>query len=154
MTTYPIYATSSEIKGNFINNDNDVIGQYILKEIKTGLLLTLMLNNLSEGWHAFHIHEKGLCELPDFKSAGGHFNPDGHQHGFVDHEQHHKGDLPNIYIHENGKAKLEIIIHEMKLSQLFDQDNSSFIIHEAMDDYQSQPSGNAGPRIACAVITE
>ena len=115
---------------------------------------------LPEGMHGVHIHEKGICELPDFKSAGGHFDPGpaGNTDPDVNHP-YHLGDLPNILIDSNGTGRLEAISTRFTLSDgplcIFDEDGASIMVHAHKDpghggDHGSGISG--GPRVACGVI--
>jgi Cu-Zn family superoxide dismutase len=117
------------------------------------MMITVSLKGAPPGQHAVHIHEKGDCSAPDASSAGGHFNPAGHQHGSPDAPEHHAGDLGNITIGEDGTGSL--MIHSSDLS-LAAGPNSvvgrALVVHEKTDDFVTQPSGNAGGRIGCGVI--
>jgi Cu-Zn family superoxide dismutase len=131
------------------------VGTVDLKETPNGVLMTVELDGLPEGTHAFHIHETGKCE-PPFKSAGGHFNPTGAHHGILSAKGKHAGDLPNIHV-TGGSLTLEVLAAEVTLAEgkdnsLFDDDGSAIVIHEGADDYISNPAGDAGSRIACGVI--
>jgi len=100
--------------------------------------------------HGFHVHEKGDCSSGDGMSAGGHFNPEGVQHGNLGG---HAGDMPNLKADANGNAKVafdstKMTVTEGKLSIV----GKGLIVHRDPDDYVSQPVGNAGPRLACGVI--
>lgn len=122
-----------------------------------GVWLNASFDKLPPGSHAFHIHETGKCE-GDFKSAGGHFAPDGNKHGLLAEGGPHAGDMPNIHVPSDGHLTLEIFVDKVSLKKgakhsLFDGDGSALIVHEGTDDYKSQPSGDAGKRIACGVIT-
>src|SRR5690606_25253705 len=110
-----------------------------------------------EGLHGFHFHEKGICEAPDFESAGGHFNPTGASHG-LDHEDGpHAGDLPNLEVGPDGTVKEEFFVENLTLlageeNSLYQEGGTSLIIHAEADDGTTQPSGNSGDRIACGVV--
>jgi Cu-Zn family superoxide dismutase len=104
-----------------------------------GVFMHARLSGLTPGQeHGFHIHEKGDCSSGDGLSAGGHFNPAGKPHGPQDAE-HHAGDLPALKADANGKADLRIV-------------GRGLIVHAQPDDYRTQPTGNSGARVACAVI--
>jgi superoxide dismutase, Cu-Zn family len=105
--------------------------------------------------HAIHVHEKGDCSAPDATSAGAHFNPDGQAHGNrASGAAHHAGDMPNINSDANGNARVDIRLENIELSGGGARDiaNRAVIIHANPDDYTTQPTGNAGGRIACGVI--
>ena len=111
---------------------------------------------LPPGLKGVHIHETGKCEGPGFTTAGGHFNPEGKQHGALNPKGQHAGDLPNINIGGDGTGRMESASKLVSLvagpSSLFDADGSALVIHAAADDFQTDPTGNSGARIACGVI--
>src|SRR5215510_174799 len=131
------------------------VGTAELMETRGGLLIKLALQNMKSGQHAVHLHEVGKCDGP-FTTAGAHFNPDHHKHGMLVGEGH-AGDLPNLHIPDSGLLEVEFVTKKATLEQgkpnsLLDQDGSSVIIHATSDDYQSDPAGDSGDRIACGVI--
>jgi superoxide dismutase, Cu-Zn family len=103
-----------------------------------------------------HTHAVGKCDAPDFKSAGGNFNPDMKKHGMNNPDGMHAGDLPNIEVGADGKAKVKVTAAHVTLTSgdhpLFHDGGTSLVIHEKADDYMTDPSGNSGNRIACGVI--
>ncbi|TFF27806.1 superoxide dismutase family protein [Jiella endophytica] len=119
-----------------------------------GVLMEADLNNLPNGTHGFHIHEKGVCE-GDFKSAGGHYNPAGVDHGYMSESGPHAGDMPNV-VATDGAVKVAVFNPNVTMTDgeaaLNDEDGSALMIHSGADDYASQPAGDAGSRIACGVI--
>ena len=135
--------------------DGKEVGKVTLTAVPTGVLLDADLTALPPGDHAFHIHEFGKCEAPDFKSAGGHFNPEEDEHGLMNKAGPHAGDMPNIHVPESGQLRIEVLNQMVNLSRgLLDKDGSAIVIHEGADDYVSDPAGHAGDRIACGVITK
>jgi Cu-Zn family superoxide dismutase len=104
--------------------------------------------------HAFHVHEKGDCSSGDGMSAGGHFNPAGQPHGRYDAPMHHVGDLPSLQADASGNVKFKFESPSIRVgSGPDDIVGKGLIVHRDPDDYVTQPTGNAGPRLACAVIT-
>lgn len=131
-------------------------GTVTLRDVAAGVLLTFDLKGLPPGAHGFHVHEVGKCE-GDFSSAGAIYNPLGATHGFVNDEGPMAGDLPNIVAGPDGTARAEMMTTYLHLNRdtdetLFDQDGSALVIFEKPDDYQSDPEGGGGARIACGVI--
>lgn len=103
--------------------------------------------------HGFHVHEKGDCSSGDGMSAGGHFNPAGKPHGHHGAAERHAGDLPNVKADPNGNAAMSFETSGIAIgSGAADIVGKGLIVHRDPDDYKSQPAGNAGPRLACAVI--
>lgn len=104
--------------------------------------------------HGFHVHEKGDCSSGDGMSTGGHFNPDGKPHGSHSDMAHHAGDLPSLKADASGVAKFSFESTSIAVgSGPSDVTGRGLIVHRDPDDYKTQPTGNAGPRLACAVIT-
>jgi len=130
------------------------VGKATLTAVPSGVLITLDLTAVLAGDHAFHIHAIGTCEPPDFKSAGGHFNPEEDQHGLLNPAGPHAGDMPNIHVPDIGTLTVEVLNPMVSLKDgLLDDDGSALVIHAGTDDYKTDPAGNAGDRIACGVIT-
>lgn len=103
---------------------------------------------------AFHVHEVGDCTAPDATSAGEHFNPAAQPHGEPDSERSHVGDLPNIEADSDGVAEIDITVDDVALTGSSDRSllNRAIIVHAAADDFETQPAGDSGARIACGVI--
>jgi Cu-Zn family superoxide dismutase len=134
------------------------VGTVQLVQTPHGVLLRMSLKGVAPGEHAFHVHAVGKCEAP-FTSAGGHFNPASKKHGMEAAEGAHAGDMPNLFIPANGELRIDVANHMISLvkgqpNSVFDADGSAIIIHAGPDDYKTDPTGNAGDRIVCGVITE
>jgi Cu-Zn family superoxide dismutase len=116
--------------------------------------LSLSLQNLPPGVHAVHIHEFGDCSAADGSSAGGHWNPMGHNHGKWNQAPFHMGDLGNVTADEYGNGTIAITtsLWTIGTGQEDDVVGKSIIVHASADDFVTQPTGNAGGRLACGVI--
>ena len=143
-------AKNVEIKGQ----DGASMGTVSFVPTPHGVLIEADLQNLPDGVHGFHIHETGSCE-GDFKSAGGHYNPAGADHGYLAEAGPHAGDMPNVTA-SGGIVKVTVFNPNVTMTggdaPLDDDDGSALMIHSGADDYASQPAGDAGSRIACGVI--
>lgn len=118
-------------------------------------VLHVKVSGLPAGVHGVHIHAVGQCEGPAFTTAGGHLNPAGHQHGKDNPAGMHLGDLPNMTVDAQGNGELTqaMPVDAATLrAQLFDADGAAVVVHAKADDYRTDPSGNSGDRIACAVL--
>jgi Cu-Zn family superoxide dismutase len=107
---------------------------------------------LPHGIHGIHVHSVGRCDPPTFDSAGPHWNPAGKQHGMNNPRGPHAGDLPNVEVAANGVLAQTVTLPAASMASLLDADGASLVIHANADDYATDPSGNSGARIACAVI--
>ena len=146
-------------KATLINSQGQKVGEATLTQTPQGVKISLKVENLPPGVHAFHIHEKGLCTAPDFTSAAGHFNPFGKKHGLKNPQGPHAGDLPNLAVGPDGRGSLETVATLVTLkagekNSLFQPGGTSLVIHAGPDDDMTDPAGNAGPRIACGAITK
>ncbi|MFY4776890.1 superoxide dismutase family protein [Metabacillus sp. RGM 3146] len=140
-----------------INTKGEKSGTAVLSETFKGINVHVIAKGLAPGEKAIHLHEKGICKIPDFMTAGGHFNPDHKMHGLKNPKGPHAGDMLNILVPENGKVDVNVTapfvtLEEGKKNSLLDEDGSALMIHEKADDYETDPAGNAGKRIICGVI--
>jgi Cu-Zn family superoxide dismutase len=138
--------------------NNRVVGQATLTEVVGGVRVVVEARGLPPGEKGVHVHAIGKCEGPSFASAGDHFNPLDKQHGLMNPAGSHAGDLPNITITAEGTGRLESLTDRVTLAagtgSVFDDDGSALVIHGAPDDFKTDPTGNAGARIACGVIVK
>jgi Cu-Zn family superoxide dismutase len=132
------------------------VGMVTLTETPHGVLIHAMLMGVPAGTHAFHVHATGKCEAP-FTTAGGHFNPDSKQHGMSNDMGMHAGDMPNVQVPADGNLTFDVLNPHVTLkagpNSLFKEGGTAIVLHGGADDYKSDPAGNAGPRIACGVVT-
>lgn len=120
-----------------------------------GLRVTVNAMGMTPGEHGFHLHTTGKCEAPGFTSAGGHLNPGARKHGRLADGGPHLGDLPNLRIAANGTGSTTEPVSggDAPLGAIFDADGTAIIIHANADDYRTDPTGNAGDRVACGVFS-
>jgi superoxide dismutase, Cu-Zn family len=143
---------------NMINTEENEVGTVTINTTPSGMLhLIVEMTDLPPGPHGFHIHETGQCDpASGFESAGGHYAGD-HEHGVMVEGGPHAGDFPNVHVGQDGVLKAEFFTDRVSLAEggenpLRDEDGSALVVHADPDDYSSQPSGEAGDRLACGVI--
>ncbi len=133
---------------------NAVSGTVLFSSTENGVRVSANVNGLAlMSSHGFHIHEFGDCSAADASSAGGHFNPRGQPHGAPDSAQRHVGDLGNIVSNGAGVAQTNMVDTQLSFSGMDSIVGKSVVIHAVVDDLETQPTGNAGARLACGVIT-
>ncbi|PBJ84305.1 superoxide dismutase [Lysobacteraceae bacterium NML93-0399] len=134
---------------------NQTAGTLRFASVDGRIEVTGEVTGLSDGGtHAFHVHENGDCSAPDASSAGGHFNPGDNAHGRVGHGEHHAGDSDNITANADGTAQVQGWLEGATIGDGAATDivGKGVIVHTGEDDYTSQPTGDAGDRLACGVI--
>ena len=130
---------------------SQVMGTVTFTKTGDAVQVVADITGLTPGKHGFHIHEFGDCSAPDAASAGSHFNPTKKPHGAPDAGERHVGDLGNIEADKDGKAHLELKDKMLTFSGENSILGRGVIVHEKVDDW-SQPTGNAGGRLACGII--
>lgn len=147
----PVTVKLSDAKGKSI-------GTAKLSATADGVKITLAVKGLAPGEHAIHVHETAKCEGPDFKSAGGHYNPEHKQHGKDNPEGPHAGDIPNFTVNAKGASTATVVAPGITLDDgphsVFTGGGTALVIHEKADDLKSDPAGNAGSRVACGLIAK
>lgn len=150
----------SYAKALLINNDGIEIGKAQFFQGTEGVLIYLKIEKLSPGKHGMHFHNVGSCsDTKEFKKAGPHIHASEKPHGYLNPKGPHAGNLPNLFVHNDGTAEVELYSELVSLygkgnkPALLDEDGSTLIIHKNSDDHYTQPIGGAGKRIACGSIT-
>jgi Cu-Zn family superoxide dismutase len=136
-----------------VNSSGQSIGSVVAWQSAGGVSFRINAAGLPHGIHGLHVHSVGQCQVPDFASAGGHWNPTAHKHGMNNPEGPHAGDLPNVDVAANGALTATVTLPGATMASLLDADGAALVLHATADDYRTDPSGNSGGRIACAVIT-
>jgi Cu-Zn family superoxide dismutase len=155
----PLVATAAPatVTVKLANSAGKAVGTATLTDTDKGVKIDLDLTGLPPGDHAIHVHETAKCEGPDFKSAGGHFNPDKKHHGMESKDGPHAGDMPNFTADAKGNAKTSLVAPNVNLKSgdahsVFAGGGTALVVHEKADDMKTDPAGNAGSRIACGII--
>ena len=131
------------------------VGTIAIGEGDGGIKLSGTVRGIAPGTHGIHLHMTGQCQAP-FETAGGHWNPDGKQHGFLSPQGPHRGDLPNLTVTEDSTGLVQLVTRGGTLrgaDGLLDADGAAVVIHAKEDDEKTDPSGNSGDRIVCGVIS-
>jgi superoxide dismutase, Cu-Zn family len=144
--------------GQLIGTNGQSLGQVTVVQEANGVKLTVNFNGIPAGQHGIHFHQVGKCDTPGFTTAGEHYNPTGKQHGTQNSAGAHAGDIDgNLTAPANGNGTFETTTNAVTLTAgnttLFDSDGTALVIHANADDLRTDPSGNSGGRIACAVLT-
>ncbi|MBM9402104.1 superoxide dismutase family protein [Gluconacetobacter azotocaptans] len=160
LVSIPSLASAADTaSGDLTGADGTSKGTVQVTAAPKGVLVRIQAKGLTPGWHGVHFHEKGNCATPKFTSAGGHVHAvTPVVHGLLNPEANDAGDLPNLYVGPDGSATVELYSTLVSLTSkgghppLLDADGASLVIHAHPDDYQTQPIGGAGDRVACAVL--
>jgi Cu-Zn family superoxide dismutase len=135
-----------------VNSSGQSIGTVRAWQTAGGISFRITASGLPHGIHGLHVHAVGRCDPPDFKTAGSHWNPSDKQHGMNNPAGPHAGDLPNVEVAANGTLAATVTHPSATMASLLDADGAALVVHAAADDYKTDPSGNSGARIACAVL--
>ncbi|MFI5376836.1 MAG: superoxide dismutase family protein [Candidatus Rokuibacteriota bacterium] len=134
------------------------VGVATLIQTPEGVRIALTGYRLPPGSHGLHVHAVGLCEPPEFTSAGAHFNPGAKQHGRLNAAGPHAGDLPNLVVAASGEGGIDVTTKVFTLAagptSLLGEKGTAVVVHANPDDEKTDPTGNSGGRIACGVITK
>lgn len=150
---------SATASANMVTVEEQEAGTVSFRQTRSGMLHVIVeMTGLPPGPHGFHVHETGECDAAGgFESAGGHLAA-GKEHGIEAEGGPHPGDFPNVHVGQDGVLKVEFFTDRLSLGEgeasLMDDDGSAVMVHADPDDHASQPSGEAGDRIACGVVRQ
>ncbi len=143
---------------DLINSQGEKVGTAELTQSRKGVEMVIVASKLPPGVHGFHFHAAGKCDPPDFKTAEGHFNPEGRKHGLKNPDGPHAGDMKNVTVGADGTLNLKVTDFRVTLgdgkNSLFQANGTAIVIHEGRDDDMTDPAGNSGNRIVCGVISK
>ena len=137
---------------NLVSSSGAVLGNVRVFSEPTGVMLRIDAAGVPAGQHGVHVHAVGRCDAPGFTSAGPHWNPTTRKHGHRNPAGFHMGDLGNLGVGADGKLVAGLLIPQATVDALRDADGSALVLHAKEDDEMTDPSGNSGDRIACAVL--
>jgi Cu-Zn family superoxide dismutase len=135
------------------SQDSKVSGTVHFTAEAAGMHVVADVKGVKPGQHGFHLHEKGDCSSPDYKSAGGHFNPANAAHACDPTNPRHAGDFGNITVGADGTGHLDITTTALSFDGANSVTGKAVILHSGVDDCKTQPTGNAGDRLACGVVS-
>ncbi len=145
---------AATMRADLEDTNGNAVGSVMAETTESGhVLVSIDISGLPPGVRGVHFHETGDCSATGFESAGGHLAGDA-EHGVRSGNGPHPGDLPNLHITEDGTAQVEHFLTDLDSADFVDADGAAVIVHGRADDYESQPAGDAGDRIACGVFTE
>lgn len=147
---------ASEAVADLVDAQGQPAGRAVVRQSADGLWLDVTASRLTPGAHGLHVHAAGNCALPDFVSAGPHWNPTAHEHGRKNPKGTHAGDAPNLIADADGRGQIKTWLGAGSLTAgtapLLDADGAAVVIHADPDDEMTDPSGKSGKRILCGVL--
>ncbi|HXO21749.1 MAG TPA: superoxide dismutase family protein [Thermoanaerobaculia bacterium] len=154
LATVAAAAAMDSAEATLHSQDAKVSGSVHFTQEAAGVHVVADVSGVKPGQHGFHIHEKGDCTAPDYKSAGGHFNPAAAPHACDPTSPRHAGDFGNITVGADGKGHLDMTTTSLSFAGPNSVVGKAVILHEGEDDCKTQPTGNAGGRLACGVVEQ
>lgn len=149
----PLDAPRDALSVPLIGANGQSVGTVRMWETPGAVSFRVEGNGFAVGRKGLHVHAVGRCDSPGFTSAGPHWNPATRQHGLANPAGPHAGDLPNVPVSANGALRETVVLSGASFAQLRDDDGSALVLHAREDDNITDPSGNSGDRIACAVLS-
>jgi superoxide dismutase, Cu-Zn family len=137
---------------NLLWSSGAVLGTVRVFSEPTGVMLRIDATGVPAGQHGVHVHTTGRCDPPGFTSAGPHWNPTERKHGHRNPAGFHMGDLGNLGVGADGRLIAGLLVPQATIDALRDADGAALVLHAKADDEVTDPSGNSGDRIACAVL--
>ena len=137
---------------NLVSSSGAVLGTVRVFSEPTGVMLRIDATGVPAGQHGVHVHAVGRCDPPGFTSAGPHWNPTERKHGHRNPAGFHVGDLGNLGVGADGRLVAGLLVPQATIDALRDADGAALVLHAKADDEVTDPSGNSGDRIACAVL--
>ena len=137
--------TKPALSADMIGANGQAAGKVTVTEAAKGIIIRVEAAGLSPGWHGVHVHGIGVCDSDkDFEGAGSHATHEGDVHGFMNANANHTGDLPNLWVHDDGTGQAEYYSTLLTVQAIQDNDGSAILIHADPDDYSGQPAGTSG----------